>query len=317
MRIVFAGTPEFARTALLALHQAGHEIAAVLTQPDRPAGRGMKPMPSAVKAAAETLGLPVWQPTTLRDPDVQQALRELGVEVMVVAAYGQILPQAVLDLPALGCLNIHASLLPRWRGAAPIHRAILAGDEKTGITIMRMDAGLDTGAIGLMQALDIAPQDTLGSLHDKLAKLGGAMIVEALSLLERHALPQQPQPQARVSYATKITRNEAQLDFHLPASQLERQVRAFNPAPGAWLAWQDKTIKIWAAHTTGNHGQPGEVLQADAEGIVIACKAAALCVTELQMAGGKRQTAAQWLAGHPLACGSLMTTHPAAPTTTR
>ncbi len=303
MRIVFAGTPEFARTALLALHQAGHEIVAVLTQPDRPSGRGMKLVPSAVKQAALTLNLPVWQPATLRDAAVQSELRALSPDVMVVAAYGQILPLAVLEIPRLGCLNIHASLLPRWRGAAPIHRAIAAGDTQTGIAIMQMDAGLDTGAICLQQAINISACDTLGSLHDKLAVLGGKLIVEALQRAASGTLTVHAQPVAGVTYASKISRGEAQIDFHETADQIERKVRAFNPAPGAWLLWQDKPVKVWQAKILVDSGVPGKVLRADEQGIVIACGQGALCITELQMPGGKKQTVAQWLAGHTVPDG--------------
>ncbi|MDA8328848.1 MAG: methionyl-tRNA formyltransferase [Betaproteobacteria bacterium] len=303
MRIVFAGTPEFARTALLALYQAGHEIIAVLTQPDRPSGRGMKLVPSAVKQAALALNLPVWQPTTLRDAMLQSELQALSPDVMVVAAYGQILPLAVLEIPRLGCLNIHASLLPRWRGAAPIHRAIAAGDTQTGIAIMQMDAGLDTGAICLQQAMDISPSDTLGSLHDKLAVLGGELIVEALQRAASGTLTAHMQPLEGVTYASKISRSEAQIDFRETAEQIERKVRAFNPAPGAWLLWQDKPVKVWQAKTLADSGAPGKVLRADEQGIVIACGQGALCITELQMPGGKKQTVAQWLAGHTVPDG--------------
>uniref|UniRef100_E6QVG2 methionyl-tRNA formyltransferase n=1 Tax=mine drainage metagenome TaxID=410659 RepID=E6QVG2_9ZZZZ len=303
MRIVFAGTPEFARTALLALHQAGHEMVAVLTQPDRPSGRGMKRVPSAVKQAALTLNLPVWQPATLRDAAVQGELQALSPDVMVVAAYGQILPLAVLEIPRLGCLNIHASLLPRWRGAAPIHRAIAAGDTQTGIAIMQMDAGLDTGAICLQQAIPISASDTLGSLHDKLAVLGGELIVEALQRAASGTLTAHAQPVEGVTYASKISRGEAQIDFHETAGQIERKVRAFNPAPGAWMLWQDKPVKVWHANILVDSGAPGKVLRADEQGIVIACGQGALCITELQMAGGKKQTTAQWLAGHTVPDG--------------
>ena len=303
MRIIFAGTPEFARVALTALHSAGHTIVAVLTQPDRPSGRGMKLTPSAVKQEALRLGLPVLQPETLKSAEIQAELSALGAEVMVVAAYGLILPQAVLDMPRYGCLNIHASLLPRWRGAAPIHRAIQSGDSETGITIMQMDAGLDTGAMLLRQALPIAEHDTTGSLHDKLASLGGEMVVAVLVAASAGSLTAQPQPDAGVTYAAKITKAEAQLDFSLSAQQLARNIRAFNPAPGAFMLWQGKPIKVWQAQVQAATGQPGTVQAASADGIVVACGQDALRITELQMAGGKRQNAAQFLAGHAFVAG--------------
>ncbi|MFA5171753.1 MAG: methionyl-tRNA formyltransferase [Sulfuriferula sp.] len=295
MRIVFAGTPEFARVALTALYDAGHEIVAVLTQPDRPAGRGMKLTPSAVKQEAIRLNLPVLQPLTLKDSDIQHELAALNANVMVVAAYGLILPQAVLDMPEHGCLNIHASLLPRWRGAAPIHRAILSGDSTTGITIMQMDAGLDTGAMLATQTLAIANDDTTGSLHDKLATLGGTMIVDALAHIT--TLSPTPQPEAGVTYAAKITKAEALLDFNLPAQQLARNIRAFNPAPGAYFLAQDKIIKVWQAHVVDQSAAPAKLISADVHGITIACQQQALCITELQLAGGKRLSAAQLIAG--------------------
>ncbi len=303
MRIIFAGTPEFARVALTALHHAGHTIVAVLTQPDRPSGRGMKLTPSAVKLEASRLDLPVLQPATLKSAEIQAELNALAADVMVVAAYGLILPQVVLDMPLHGCLNIHASLLPRWRGAAPIHRAIQAGDGATGITIMQMDAGLDTGAMLLRQSIDIAPDDTTGTLHDKLATLGGGMIVTALADVSAGTLTPQPQPEAGVTYAAKITKAEAQLDFNLSAQQLVRNIRAFNPAPGAFMLWQDKPIKVWQAQIHAGTGKPGTLLAAGSDGMVIACGQDALSITELQMAGGKRQSATQLLAGHAFNVG--------------
>lgn len=305
MRIIFAGTPEFARIALTALHADGHTIVAVLTQPDRPSGRGMKLTPSAVKQEALRLGLPVLQPLTLKSAEIQAELTALAADVMVVAAYGLILPQVVLDVPQYGCLNIHASLLPRWRGAAPIHRAIQAGDNETGITIMQMDAGLDTGAMLMRQGIAIDPHDTTGTLHDKLATLGGELIVATLHAIATSALAPTPQPGSGVTYAAKISKTEARLDFNLDAPQLERNIRAYNPAPGAWMMWQDTLIKVWQAHPISGSGKPGMVLAANAEGIIIACGKGAICITELQPAGAKRQTAAQLLAGHPLTPGLI------------
>lgn len=304
MRLIFAGTPAFAATALTALHQAGHAIALVLTQPDRPAGRGMKLTPSAVKQVALELGLPLAQPETLKSDAVQQQLREPQAEAMIVAAYGLILPQAVLEIPARGCLNIHASLLPRWRGAAPIQRAIQAGDRETGITIMQMDAGLDTGAMLLQKNLAIARDDTAGSLHDKLATLGAHCIGEALSRLD--TLTPEAQDNTQATYAAKLSKAEAALDWTRPADELSRCVRAYNPAPGAHTTWEGKVIKIWQASVEAAcSGLPGQVIAADEHGIVVACGAQALRLLELQSAGGKRLTAAAFISGHTLRRGSF------------
>ncbi len=311
MKVIFAGTPEFAATALAALHQAGFEIPLVLTQPDRPAGRGMQLQPSPVKQYALAHGLPVVQPVSLRlngqHPEEAAAahslLRSTEHQVMVVAAYGLILPVSVLQIPPLGCINIHASLLPRWRGAAPIHRAIEAGDRETGITIMQMDEGLDTGPMLLKQAEPIADDDTTGSLHDRLAALGGRLIVEALNRLSASTLHGSPQPSEGVTYAAKISKDEAVLDFHLPAEQVLRRVQAFNPFPGALGQINDVALKIWRARLQDASGQPGEILAADAQGIVVACGHGALRLLELQKPGGKRLSAAQFLQGFPLKAG--------------
>lgn len=303
MRLIFAGTPEFAAAALQALISAGHEIALVLTQPDRPAGRGMHLRPSAVKTLALQHGLAVAQPLSLKDASIQAALREIGADCMIVAAYGLILPQAVLDIPRFGCLNIHASLLPRWRGAAPIQRAILAGDSDTGITIMQMDAGLDTGAMLLRQSLAITADDTAQTLHDKLAALGASCIVEALDSLAHGRLSAQLQDETLATYAAKISKEEARIDWRQPAADIARAVRAYNPAPGAFCLRAGETLKLWAAHSTSGEGIPGTVLAADKAGIVIACGHGALRVLELQRAGAKRLSAAQFLAGLALAPG--------------
>jgi len=304
MRLIFAGTPAFAATALTALHQADHTIVLVLTQPDRPAGRGMKLTASAVKQTALDLGLPLAQPDSLKPDTVQDLLRAAQADVMIVAAYGLILPQAILTIPPRGCLNIHASLLPRWRGAAPIQRAILTGDIETGITIMQMDEGLDTGGMLLQKSLPIASDDNAGSLHDKLATLGATCVVETLSQLD--ALTPVAQDSARATYAAKLTKAEAALDWARPAEELARCVRAYNPAPGAHTVWDGKDIKIWqAAVDTGRAGQPGEVLSSDEHGIVVACGTQALRLLELQSAGGKRLSAAAFLAGHTLDRGSF------------
>jgi methionyl-tRNA formyltransferase len=255
----------------------------------------MKLTPSAVKQEAIRLNIPVLQPLTLKNNEIQQELTAFNSDVMIVAAYGLILPQAVLDIPKYGCLNIHASLLPRWRGAAPIHRAILAGDSTTGITIMQMDAGLDTGAMLATETVTIAENDSTGSLHDKLAALGGTMIVKTLEQITE--LTPVPQPEAGVTYAAKITKTEALLDFNLPAQQLARNIRAFNPAPGAYFLAQEKIIKVWQAHVVDQSGTPAKLISADAHGIIIACQQQALCITELQPAGGKRLSAAQFIAG--------------------
>lgn len=307
MRLIFAGTPPFAAAALDALADAGHDIALVLTQPDRPAGRGMKLTPSAVKQAALARGLPVYQPTTLKSEEVQAALRAVAPDLMVVAAYGLILPQAVLDLPRQGCVNIHASLLPRWRGAAPIQRAILAGDRETGITIMQMDAGLDTGAMLAKTRVPIRDDDTAASLHDTLAAAGAAAIVAALAA---HAeWTPEAQDDRLATYAAKLGKDEARLDWTAPATTLARAVRAYNPAPGAWTRLDGAPLKVWAAGVVaggGNAADAGTVLRADPDGLVVACGTDALALHEVQPAGSKRMSAAAFLAGRPLAPGTRL-----------
>jgi len=319
LKVAFAGTPEFAATALEALLQAGFEVPLVLTQPDRPAGRGMKLQASAVKQVALRHGIAVEQPRSLRldgkFPDdaaaARDALLAAGADVMVVAAYGLILPRWVLDLPRLGCLNIHASLLPRWRGAAPIHRAIEAGDAETGVTIMQMDEGLDTGDMLLLERLPIAADDTTGRLHDRLATLGGRMIVEALELAACGGLQRQPQPAEGVNYAHKIDKAEAALDWSQDAATLARRVRAFNPFPGASTTGEGELIKVWAAQAEGDcppsaNAPAGSVLAADASGITVQTGAGALRLTEVQRAGGKRLPVADFLRGLPLAPGMCL-----------
>ena len=300
MKIIFAGTPDFAASALAAILAAGHEVPLVLTQPDRPAGRGMQLAASAVKQLALRHDLPVYQPAWLKDADSLEPMRAVAADAMVVAAYGLILPQALLDLPRLGCINIHASLLPRWRGAAPIQRAIEAGDRETGITIMQMDAGLDTGAMLQMRAIAIDPEDTAATLHDKLALLGAELIVEVLPQLGK--LAPTIQPSEGVTYAAKIAKAEAALDWRRTALQLQRQVRAFNPQPTATASFAGTPLKIWRAALTQGNGEPGTVLAADAEGIVVACGEAALRLTELQKPGSRRMAAKDFLHGfavHP------------------
>jgi methionyl-tRNA formyltransferase len=316
MRLAFAGTPEFAEVALARLHAAGFDVALALTQPDRPAGRGLKLNPSPVKAFAEARGIAVAQPRSLRLDGkypadaalAREALLAARIDVMVVAAYGLILPQWVLDLPPRGCLNIHGSLLPRWRGAAPIHRAIEAGDAHTGITIMQMDAGLDTGDMLLAEAVDIAPDDTTASLHDRLATLGGRLIVEALELAACGGLKLTPQPAEGVSYAQKIDKAEAAVDWALPAVTIERRIRAFNPFPGAVAQLGGELIKLWRAQVVvAASGAPGTVLAVTDGGITVACGSAALQLTELQRPGGKRLSAHQFLQGKPLQPGQAFT----------
>jgi methionyl-tRNA formyltransferase len=314
MKIIFAGTPDFAAVALASLHAAGFEIPLVLTQPDRPAGRGMQLHASAVKQFALAHGIPVAQPVSLRldgkYPDVAQEAHALlhatPHDVMVVAAYGLILPQSVLDIAPRGCINIHASLLPRWRGAAPIHRAIEAGDTETGVTIMQMELGLDTGPMLMMKNLPIAPDDTTASLHDKLAALGGSMIVEALRKLEQNALSATPQPDDGANYASKIAKEEAALDFAQSAACLSRKVRAFNPFPGAAATFNGTTVKLWCAVAVDASMQwkPGQVIAANPQdGVVVACGSGALRINELQKPGGKRLAATEFLKGFPLEGG--------------
>ena len=300
MKLIFAGTPEFAAQALSAIVAAGHQVALVLTQPDRPAGRGMALQPSAVKNVALANGIEVFQPLTLKDAEAQAKIAAVGAEVMVVAAYGLILPQAVLDMPRFGCINIHGSLLPRWRGAAPIQRALLAGDAETGVCIMQMEAGLDTGPVLLRGALPIAATDTTASLHDRLAELGARLCVEALGQLP---LPAEPQPGEGVTYAHKIEKAEAVIDWTKSAAELDRHIRAFNPFPGAQALFGGQTVKLWQATPVAGSGPVGSVLAVDKKQIVIACGEGALAVSELQKAGGKRLPVQQFLAGHPLKVG--------------
>jgi methionyl-tRNA formyltransferase len=314
MRVVFAGTPEFARVALDRLHAAGFTIPLVLTQPDRPAGRGMKLQPSALKQFAVAHDMPVAQPRSLRldgkFPDdakaARAALEEAKADVMVVAAYGLILPRWVLELPRLGCLNIHASLLPRWRGAAPIHRAIEAGDAETGVTIMQMDAGLDTGAMLLVERLPIQLQDTTGSLHDSLAALGGRMIVEALELAACGGLRPVPQPLEGVTYAHKIEKAEAAVDWSQRADVIARRIRAFDPFPGASAQLGGESLKLWGATSVmqgGGNAVSGTIVARDEHGIGVACGQGRLDITELQRPGGKRLAAGDFLRGFPVEPG--------------
>lgn len=305
MKLIFAGTPEFAAQALRAIVAAGHDVALVLTQPDRPAGRGMSLQPSAVKKVAQESGLEVFQPLTLRDAEAQAKIAAIGAEVMVVAAYGLILPQVVLDMPRFGCINIHGSLLPRWRGAAPIQRALLAGDAETGVCIMQMEAGLDTGPVLLRGAFPIEASDTTATLHDRLAELGAKLVVEALGKLP---LPAEPQPAEGVTYAHKIEKAEALIDWSKSAAELDLHIRAFNPFPGAQALFGGQTVKLWLATPVAGEGEIGRILAVDRSSVVVACGAGALAVSELQKAGGKRLPVQQFLAGHPLKVGDRFDT---------
>jgi len=317
VRLIFAGTPEFARVALARLHAAGHEIVLVLTQPDRPAGRGMKLQASAVKQFALEQGIAVAQPRSLRldgkYPDdaaaARLAIEAAQADAMVVAAYGLILPQWVLDVPTQGCFNIHASLLPRWRGAAPIHRAIEAGDVATGVTIMQMDAGLDTGDMLLLEKLPIAATDTTATLHDKLAALGGQLMVETLKLAASGALQPVPQPAEGITYAHKIEKHEAAIDWAQAAELIVRRVRAFNPFPGASAVLNGETLKIWTASvapgTPPSTAEFGSILAVAPEGIAVAAMNSIVSITELQRPGGKRLSVADFLRGFDLQPGMV------------
>lgn len=287
LRLVFAGTPEFAAEHLKALLDTPHQIVAVYTQPDRPAGRGQKLMPSPVKQLALQHGLPVLQPPTLRDPAAQEELRALAPDLMVVVAYGLILPQAVLDIPRLGCINSHASLLPRWRGAAPIQRAVQAGDAESGVTVMQMEAGLDTGPMLLKVTTPITAGDTGGSLHDRLAQLGPQAVVQAIAGLAAGTLQGEVQDDALATYAHKLNKDEARIDWNRPADELERLVRAFNPWPICHSTLDGQPLKVLAAEPAEGRGQPGQILDASKDGLTVACGEGALRLTRLQLPGGK------------------------------
>lgn len=287
MRLVFAGTPDFAAEHLQALLGGAHQVVAVYTQPDRPAGRGQKLMPSPVKQLAQEHGIPVYQPQTLRNPEAQAELAALAPDLMVVVAYGLILPQTVLDIPRLGCINSHASLLPRWRGAAPIQRAIEAGDSASGVTVMRMEAGLDTGPMLLKVTTPISAEDTGGSLHDRLAQLGPVAVLEAIEGLAAGTLEGEAQNDADATYAHKLNKDEARLDWSRPAVDLERQIRAFNPWPISHSLLNGEAIKVWGARAGSGTGAPGEIIAADKGGLTVACGEGALCLSRLQLPGGK------------------------------
>jgi len=309
LRVAFAGTPEFARAALQAIHGAGFDVPLVLTQPDRPAGRGLRLQASAVKQFAQAHGLALAQPRSLRldgqfpgdAAAAAEALRLAAPDVMVVAAYGLILPPWALALPRLGCLNIHGSLLPRWRGAAPIQRAIEAGDSQTGITLMQMDAGLDTGDMLLTEAAPIVADDTSASLHDQLAALGARLVVQGLHALAQGGLIPQPQPAEGVTYAHKIDKAEAAIDWQVPADVIERRIRAFDPFPGCSFEWAGQTVKVWRARVVSGQGTPGQRIQTGDGRLLVACGQGALELLELQAPGGRRVAARDFLLRHPAA----------------
>ncbi|WP_444906782.1 methionyl-tRNA formyltransferase [Microbulbifer sp. SSSA008] len=304
MNIIFAGTPDFAAVHLQALLDSEHNVIAVYTQPDRPAGRGKKLLASPVKQLALSHNIPVYQPLSLRDETAQAELAALGADIMVVVAYGLILPQVVLDTPRLGCINVHASLLPRWRGAAPIQRAVEAGDSESGVAIMQMEAGLDTGPVLVESRCAITESDTGGSLHDKLAELGGPSLLQALALLESGSANPQVQDDTQANYANKITKEEAQINWQRPAAELHRLIRAFNPFPVCWSTYQDRKgeqrLRIYsAAIELGCHSdQPGTILSSDDEGILVACGREALRLQLIQLPGKKALPAAEILKGY-------------------
>jgi methionyl-tRNA formyltransferase len=303
VRVLFAGTPEFAARCLAKLLQSRHAVCAVMTQPDRPAGRGLAREASPVRKLAADLGIPTLQPVTLKDAGVVEELERLGLDAIATAAFGLILPQVVLDIPRRGAINVHASLLPRWRGAAPVQRALLAGDRETGVSIMQMDAGLDTGPVLLREKIRISESDTAGTLTERLAELGGALAVRALDGMEAGGLEAVPQAAEGVSYAAKVAKREARMIWREDASTAERRVRAFNPSPGAGARVRGVELKIWGAGVAEGKGEPGEVLSADERGLRVACGAGALQLTELQRPGGKRLNAPEFLRGFRLSAG--------------
>lgn len=302
LKIIFAGTPEFAATALAALLTSSHRMVAVYTQPDRPAGRGKKLQPSPVKRLALSHGIEVRQPVSLKDPGEQTVLAELEADLMVVAAYGLLLPQAVLDAPRLGCVNIHASLLPQWRGAAPIQRAILAGDKECGITIMQMEAGLDSGPMLHVLKTPILLDDTAGSLQDRLAELGARALLESLGGIADGSLPRQRQDDELATYAKKLDKKEASIDWTRTAEEIDRQIRAFNPWPVAQCDFQGAVMRIWRAYpiecVLAENAQPGQVVDATKAGMDVATGAGAIRITELQMPGKRAMSAADFLNAH-------------------
>ena len=303
MNVLFAGTPEFAARCLEALLKSRHRVIGVITQPDRPAGRGFALAPSPVKKLASARGIQLTQPESLRDAQAQAQLKHFRADVIVVAAYGLILPRPVLELPRDGAINIHASLLPRWRGATPIERAILAGDRHTGVSIMQMDDGLDTGPVLMQEEIPILEDDTMGTLRDRLAELGAKLIVQALDALQAGVIKATPQSAEGVTYAAKLEKREARVDWRKGALTVNRQVRALNPSPGADARVRGVELKVWRCATAAGRGNPGEILSIGPDGLCVACGEDALVITELQRSGGKRLRAADFLRGFPLATG--------------
>ena len=303
MNVLFAGTPEFAARCLETLLGSRHRVVGVMTQPDRPAGRGFALAASPVKKLAAARGIQVTQPECLRDAQAQAELEHFGADVFVVAAYGLILPQPVLEFPRYGAINIHASLLPRWRGATPIQRALLAGDRDTGVSIMQMDAGLDTGPVLMQEKIPILENDTTGTLHDRLAELGAKLIVQALDALEAGVIKATPQPADGVTYAAKLDKRDARVDWRESAVTVNRQVRALNPSPGADARVRGVEVKIWRCAAAAGRGKPGEILSVGPHGLCVACAEGALLITELQRSGGKRLPTAEFLRGFPLSSG--------------
>lgn len=298
LRVVFAGTPDFAAMSLQAVLNSQHQVIQVLTQPDRPQGRGKKVVFSDTKQLALDHDITVWQPQSLRSPEVVEQLKALQPDVLVVVAYGLIIPPEVLAIPKFGCLNVHGSLLPRWRGAAPIHRAIQAGDKETGATIMLMDEGLDTGPMLYKVSTPIAADDTGGSLYQRVAQQGAEALVEVLDNLEHYIAHQVSQDDSQATYAHKLTKAEGALDWQKSAQELARQVRAFNPWPVAWAQLENNTLRVWAAEANNQEGTPGEIISASEAGIEVACAQGSLLITSLQMPGKKRLTAQEVLNGH-------------------
>jgi len=305
MRIAFMGTPDFAAAALAELLAAGHEVAAVYTRAPRPSGRGHKLKPSPVHQLADAHGLDVRTPKTFKSAEEREAFAALDLDVAVVAAYGLILPPAVLDAPRHGCVNLHASLLPRWRGAAPIQRAIMAGDARTGVQVMRMEEGLDTGPVLLSEIVEIAPDDTAGSLHDRLTRVAAQLAPRALAALERGALIETPQSEEGVTYAEKITPEEARIDWSRPAARVDAHIRGLSPFPGAWFAAGDARVKALLSRPADGRGAPGEILQAD-EQLIVACGEGAVALLTLQRAGKRAQDAATFLRGFALTAGERL-----------
>lgn len=311
MRIVFMGTPDFAVPSLLALLQYNHEVVAVVTQPDKPSGRGKKLRPSPVKTAALAAGLAVYQPLKVREPAFVEVLRDLGPDIIVVAAFGQILPAEILYLPPHGCINVHASLLPAYRGAAPIHRAVINGEQQTGVTIMQMDTGLDTGALLLQDRIPIGPDDTVGLVHDRLAELGAKLVIEALELIENHRVQPVPQDDSRSSYASMLTRSDEIIRWERDAVAIKNQVRGLNPWPGARTYLGDKLLKVWRVSVVrdcpAGGAEPGQLLEAGGDrGILVQTGGGVLSIDELQLQGKKRMSAADFLRGHPLDVSSRL-----------